>query len=69
MKGVTPWVSLISLTMVEGAKTEIGELFAIHYIYPSAEMVRIDAPEQTGASETVFWTTNDRALTQEAENA
>jgi hypothetical protein len=55
--------------MVEGAKTEIGELFAIHYIYPSAEMVRIDAPEQTGASETVFWTTNDRALTQEAENA
>jgi hypothetical protein len=55
--------------MVEGAKTEIGGLFATLSIYPSAEMVRIDEEAQTDASETVFWTTNDRSLIQKAQNA
>jgi hypothetical protein len=40
--------------MVEDEKAEIGGPFAILYIFPSAETVRIDGPVQTDASETVF---------------
>jgi hypothetical protein len=48
-------------TMVEGARTETGALFATPFIFPSVGTAPIDAAVWTAAGTTELWTTNDRA--------